>query len=62
MPAQMEPLPSHQRAAMLDMNMLVMPGGRERTEAEYRAAGFQLVRILPLAKTVCVNLIEGVPA
>jgi hypothetical protein len=35
----------------MDLNMLVMTGGRERTEAEYRllldAAGFSLRRIIP---------------
>jgi ubiquinone/menaquinone biosynthesis C-methylase UbiE len=45
----------------LDVNMLVIPGGQERTEAEYRrlfeAAGFRLTRIVPTATEVCV--IEG---
>jgi hypothetical protein len=35
----------------MDVNMLVMTGGRERTEAEYRAllseAGFRLTRVVP---------------
>ena len=35
----------------VDLNMLVMTGGRERTEAEYRAlldsAGLRLTRIVP---------------
>ncbi len=35
----------------MDLNMMVMTGGRERTEAEYRAllsaAGFKLTRIVP---------------
>jgi ubiquinone/menaquinone biosynthesis C-methylase UbiE len=35
----------------MDLNMMVMTGGRERTEAEYRellaAAGFRLTRIVP---------------
>jgi hypothetical protein len=48
---------------MLDLNMLVMPGGLERTEAEYRdlfaAAGFRLARVIPTAADVSV--IEGVP-
>jgi hypothetical protein len=46
---------------LLDVNMLVMPGGMERTEAEYRqlfaAAGFQLSRIIPTRMEVSV--IEG---
>jgi ubiquinone/menaquinone biosynthesis C-methylase UbiE len=40
-----------QPAKWLDLNMLVLPGGRERTEAEYRdlyaKAGFRLERIVP---------------
>ena len=66
MPQRMEASPTHQQMAMLDMNMLVMPGGRERTQAEYRslfaAAGFELERILPLPQTVGVSLIEVIPA
>jgi hypothetical protein len=49
---------------LLDLNMLVIPGGKERTEAEYRelyaAAGFRLSRIVPTGSEVSV--IEGVPA
>ncbi|HZZ72879.1 MAG TPA: methyltransferase [Pirellulales bacterium] len=49
---------------LLDLNMLVIPGGRERTAAEYRAlyatAGFRLSRIIPTASEV--SLIEGLPA
>ncbi|MEG4576766.1 methyltransferase [Microcoleus sp. N3A4] len=50
--------------SFLDLNMLVMlPGGSERTEAEYRAlfeaAGFQLTKIVPTQSTI--SLIEGVP-
>ena len=45
----------------LDLTMMVMPGGKERTEAEYRelyaAAGFKLTGITPTAAEVCV--IEG---
>jgi len=48
---------------LLDLNMLVMPGGQERTEAEYRklyeSAGFKLERIVP-TKTQ-VSVIEGKP-
>jgi SAM-dependent methyltransferase len=47
----------------LDLNMLVIPGGKERTEAEYRdlyaQAGFRLERIYPTRADVSV--IEGVP-
>jgi hypothetical protein len=49
---------------LLDLNMLVLPGGKERTEEEYRelyaAAGFRLSRIVPTRRDVSV--IEGVPA
>ena len=46
-----------------DLNMLVSPGGQERTEAEYRAlyeaAGFALTRIVPTRSRVSV--FEGTP-
>jgi hypothetical protein len=52
-----------QPAKWLDLNMLVLPGGRERTEAEYREmyakAGFELERIVPTPTEVSV--IEGRP-
>ena len=47
----------------LDLNMLVIPGGKERTADEYRAlfeaAGFQLSSITPTGAEVSV--IEGRP-
>lgn len=53
-----------QPAKWLDLNMMVIPGGRERTEAEYRdmyaKAGFTLTRIVPTPTEVSV--IEGKPA
>jgi hypothetical protein len=49
---------------MLDLMMLVGPGGQERTEPEYRAlldkAGFQLTRVVPTASAASV--VEAVPA
>ena len=49
---------------MLDMIMLVGPGGQERTEEEYRdlykKSGFQLTRVVPTKSPVSV--VEGVPA
>jgi hypothetical protein len=49
---------------LLDLEMLVIPGGRERTAEEYRelfaAAGFQLAQIHRTAAPPSV--IEGVPA
>jgi orsellinic acid C2-O-methyltransferase len=64
MPERIECLPNQQRMAMLDMNMLAIPGGQERTEAQYRVllanAGFVLTetRTLP---GLDVSLIEADP-
>jgi hypothetical protein len=48
---------------MLDMVMLVLPGGQERTECEYAAllskAGFRLTRVIPTASAASV--VEAVP-
>jgi O-methyltransferase domain len=48
---------------LLDMMMLFVPGGRERTEAEYNdlldKAGFRLTRVVPTASLVSV--VEAVP-
>jgi hypothetical protein len=50
-------------AKLLDLTMLVMPGGQERTEEEYRtllaAAGFRLTKIVPTSADVSV--IESEP-
>ena len=50
-------------AKLSDLNMLVGPGGRERTRGEFaalfEAAGFQLVRVTPSAVGMCV--FEAVP-
>lgn len=49
---------------MLDMMMLLGPGGQERTEAEYRAllnkGGFTLARVVPTQSAV--SIVEAVPA
>ena len=49
---------------LADLEMLVGPGGRERTREEFRSllagAGFELSRIIPLAFSY--NIVEGVPA
>jgi hypothetical protein len=49
---------------MLDIMMLVGPGGQERTEPEYRAlldkGGFRLTRVVPTQSAASV--IEAVPA
>jgi hypothetical protein len=48
---------------MLDMAMLTIPGGEERTEAEYAAlldkAGFRLTRVVPTASLV--SIVEAAP-
>ena len=49
---------------LLDVHMMVLLGGRERTEAEYRRLlavhGFRLTRVVPTAGEISV--VEGVPA
>ncbi len=49
---------------LLDMIMLVLPGGQERTEAEYASllakAGFKLSRVVPTESAVSV--VEALPA
>ena len=48
---------------LMDLEMLVLPGGMERTEMEFRelfaASGFRLERIIPTPGIQCI--IEGVP-
>jgi hypothetical protein len=45
-------------AKFIDIEMLAFPGGRERTEAEFRSlfdrAGFELTRIVPTASALSV--------
>ena len=64
MPERMETLAAHQVIARSDLNMLIGPGGRERTEADFRSilgtAGFQVSRILPAGFTT--NVIEAIRA
>ncbi len=49
---------------MLDMVMLAMPGGEERTEQEYGTllgkAGFRLKQVVPTDSAV--SIVEAVPA
>lgn len=49
---------------LLDLTMLVIPGGQERTEDEYRqllaAAGFRLDRVTPTGTEI--SILEAVPA
>lgn len=48
----------------LDLEMLMLPGGKERTEEEFRSllanSGFELTRVVPTQSNVCV--IEAVKA
>jgi SAM-dependent methyltransferase len=50
-------------AKLMDLNMLVLLTGRERTDDEFRdlyaLAGFELTRIVPTPR---VSIVEGVPA
>jgi hypothetical protein len=50
-------------AKLMDLEMLVLPGGMERTEQEFRelfaASGFRLERIIPTPGIQCI--LEGVP-
>jgi hypothetical protein len=50
-------------AKVADINMLVITGGLERTEAEYRtllsAAGFRLTRVIPTRSPS--SIVEGIP-
>jgi SAM-dependent methyltransferase len=45
------------------LSMLLLTGGKERTEAEYRAlfaeAGLEMTRVVPA--TAMISVIEGVP-
>lgn len=63
MPRKLEASTPHQSIAQSDLNMLVGPGGKERTEEEFEAllnaSGFRLGRILPTGPNSSV--IEGVP-
>jgi hypothetical protein len=49
-------------AKLLDLEMLVITGGRERTEAEFKylfeSSGFKLSRIIPTKESICI--IEGI--
>jgi hypothetical protein len=63
-PPAIDTSPESRGAAANDVNMLVVAGGRQRSEGEFRelyaAAGFDLTRIVATPARVAV--IEGVPA
>ena len=56
--------PGDWTTTFLDLQMLILLGGRERTEAEFRelfaAAGFRLRRVIPTESPL--SILEGVPA
>jgi hypothetical protein len=58
LPSRVEPSSAAQALVLSDLNMMVMNGGRERMEAEYRtlctAAGLRLVQILPTQSPMSV--------
>ena len=64
LPARAEQSVALQRAFMLDVHMMATTGGRERTEAEYRAlldtAGFRMTKVVPTQSEMSV--LECVPA
>ncbi len=62
LPARIDQSPTSQIIVGSDVNMLVLAGGRERTEAEFRvlfeAAGFKLTKIIPTQGLTSV--VEGI--
>jgi len=63
--AVIPPLNAPSFGKLLDLEMLALPGGVERTENEYRdllaAGGFRLTRVVPTAVPVA-SVIEGTAA
>ncbi|HXJ33096.1 MAG TPA: methyltransferase [Candidatus Eisenbacteria bacterium] len=63
-PERMGSTPFHAMLASSDLNMMVVTGGRERTETEFRqvieGAGFHVTRVVPTQATMSV--IEATPA
>lgn len=63
MPERIQACLHDQAVTRVDLVMLLGPGGRERTEAEFHAllaaSGFKLVRILPTA--LAFSVLEAVP-
>jgi orsellinic acid C2-O-methyltransferase len=66
MPERVAASPTHIQSTMSDLNMLLLPGGQERTEAEFHAlltaSGFRLMGITPLPGPVPYAVIECAPA
>jgi hypothetical protein len=57
--------PGFHRAKALDINMLVLTGGRERTENEYArllaSAGFRLTRTIQTSGPISIVEAEPIP-
>ena len=58
MPERLDPSPAHRAVVRSDLNMLVGPGGRERTMAEFRAllasAALRVSRVIPTASSFVI--------
>jgi hypothetical protein len=63
MPARAEATPEHLRSLLVDLNMMVLTTGRERTADQYAyllaASGFELRNVLPI--TTSVSIFEAIP-
>ncbi len=63
-PKRLDPSAVHRAIALMDLNMLVVLGARERTEDEYRdllrSAGLSLTRIIPAVLNF--SIIEATPS
>jgi O-methyltransferase domain len=63
LPSRVDASPVTQRALMADLHMMVITGGRERTEVEYgellAASGFRLRRVI--ATPVGESIVEAIP-
>ncbi|HZM46734.1 MAG TPA: methyltransferase [Burkholderiales bacterium] len=64
MPARLEATPRHHAIAQADLTMLLGPGGRERTETEFRilleSTGFRPTRFI--ATALEYSIVEGIPS
>ncbi len=58
LPAKGETTPAHRRVLLTDLNMLVMTGGRERSEAQHRelmgSSGLEVEAIIPTASSFSI--------
>ena len=59
MPERLELSPTHRDLVRSNLNMLVGPGGRERTEAEFRAllgsAGLRINRVISITSVLSLS-------